>query len=117
VVRTLVEDGYVDDARFARLFAQDKRELEQWGSQRIRSNLLARGIARELVEEALAGRAPGEDEPEDGELARAVAFLRGRFGSPARDRGDRDRQLGVLLRKGYDLELALEALKTDEDLR
>jgi regulatory protein len=110
VVRTVIENGYVDDARFARLFAQDKRQLEQWGSERIRTNLLARGVDRELVERALADRAPGEDEAEDGELARAVALLRGRFGSPAGDRTERERQLGVLLRKGYELELALEAL-------
>ena len=35
-IEMLVEQGYLDDARFARLFVQDKRELEEWGSDRIR---------------------------------------------------------------------------------
>ena len=53
---TLIEDGYLDDARFARLFVQDKRELELWGADRIERALLGRGIDRELVESALAPR-------------------------------------------------------------
>jgi regulatory protein len=103
VIATLVDQDYLDDARFARLFAQDKRALEQWGSDRIRLTLNARGIDRELIDAALpAGR----------ELDSAVAVLRRRFADPPRDRRGRDRALGVLLRKGYDPELALEALST-----
>ena len=103
-IAILLEQGYLDDARFARLFAQDKRELDQWGSDRIRQALLTRGVAPELVEEAL-GVQPGESE-----IERAIALLRRRFPSPANDRRERDRALGVLVRKGYDADLALEAI-------
>lgn len=111
VVAILAEQGAVDDTRFARLFVEDKRGLEQWGAERIRRGLLARGVDRELVAEALAR----EGEPEDGdpgetELDRALHLLRGRFSAPPRDRRERDRALGVLIRKGYDPELALDAL-------
>jgi regulatory protein len=100
----LRDQGYIDDARYARLFAQDKRELEQWGSERIRRTLLERGVDGELVEATLR-RVPLEDE-----LDQARALLRRRFPSPPLDHRDRDRALGVLLRKGFDTELALEAL-------
>jgi len=53
-VQTFAEQGFLDDERFARLFVSDKRELEQWGSERIRRGLLARGVDRELAERALA---------------------------------------------------------------
>jgi regulatory protein len=86
------------------LFVQDKRELEQWGRKRIKRGLLARGIERELVDAAI------EQEGAGGDLDRALDLLRGRFPSPPRERRERDRALGVLLRKGYDSELALEAL-------
>jgi regulatory protein len=110
----LLDQGYLDDARFARLLAHDKRELEQWGSERIRRTLVARGVDRELIDEALTSE-PGDGEqddgdPRDGELDRAVALLRRRFPTPPSDRRDRERALGVLLRKGYDSELALDAL-------
>jgi regulatory protein len=100
----LLENGYLDDARYARLFAQDKRALEQWGAERIRRELLQRGIDRELIASALA---IGETE---GELERALALLRQRFPAPCSDRGERDRALGMMLRKGYDSEVALDAL-------
>jgi regulatory protein len=103
-IATLLEQGYLDDARFARLFAQDKRELEQWGSDRIGQALVRRGVPSELLEEVL-GTQPGESE-----LERALSLLRRRFPSPVGDRRERERALGVLLRKGYDSDLALDAI-------
>ena len=105
-VAILVEQGYLDDARFARLFAQDKRGLEQWGSDRIKRTLLGRGVPSELVEDVL------DVQPEENasEKERALAVLRRRFPSPVGDRRERERALGMLLRKGYDAELALDAI-------
>jgi regulatory protein len=100
-VETLVEQGYLDDQRFARLFVQDKRELEAWGSDRIRRALATRGVDSDLIEDAIGA---------GGEMERALALLRRRFPSPTRDRRERERALGVLLRKGYDTDLALEAV-------
>jgi regulatory protein len=105
---TLAAQGFLDDARFARLFVSDKRELEQWGAERIRRGLLARGIDRELIGAALDEQP--DDAAPDGELGRALALLRRRFPTPPDDRRERDRALGMLLRKGYDSEQALDAL-------
>jgi regulatory protein len=97
-------DGLLDDARYARMFADDRRVLEQWGSERIQRALLQRGIDGGLVAEAV-----GEDEA-GGDLQRALAVLEQRVQPPPRDRRERDRALGILLRKGYEPELALDAL-------
>jgi regulatory protein len=43
-------------------------------------------------------------------MDRALAVLRRRFPQPPEDRRERDRALGVLLRKGYESDLALDAL-------
>ncbi|MEO6857528.1 MAG: regulatory protein RecX [Solirubrobacteraceae bacterium] len=108
-VRVLREDGYLDDGRYALMFVHDKRALDGWGSERIRRELNARGIERELIEAALA-----RDELERGdgetELDRALAILRRHFPSPPQERRDRERALSMLLRKGFDSELALDAL-------
>jgi regulatory protein len=105
-IGVLVEQGYLDDARFAHLFVQDKRELEGCGADRIRQVLRTRGIDAEVVEEALAEH----EQDSEGEVERALAVLRRRFPSPPRERRERDRALGVLLRKGYDAEHALDAI-------
>lgn len=103
-IALLVEAGALDDARFARLFAEDRRELENWGAERIRQALLARGVGRADVDAALAGH------NHRSELERAVAVLRRRFPTPPADRRGRDHALGVLARKGYDIDVALDAL-------
>lgn len=53
VVASLVADGYVDDRRYAAAFARDKSALSGWGPVKIRSALLARGLDRAVVLEAL----------------------------------------------------------------
>jgi regulatory protein len=108
-IEVLVEQGYLDDGRYARLFAEDKRTLEQWGTERIQRTLLERGVDRELVDRTLAARAP------DSEVARAVALLQRRFPTPLRGARDCERALGVLLRKGYDTEVAFAALTVHGD--
>jgi regulatory protein len=107
-VAELTEQGYLDDARYARRFAEDRRELDHWGSERIERKLLALGVDRALVEAAL-----GDQQAED-ELDAAVALLRRRFPTPLADDRERNRALGVLVRKGYELELAHDAVRAFE---
>jgi regulatory protein len=101
---TLAGQGFLDDTRFAKLFVEDKRQLQQWGNERIERSLLAHGIDREVARSALAA---GHAETE---LDRALELLRRRFPAAPENRRDRDRALGVLLRKGYETDLALDAL-------
>jgi regulatory protein len=106
-IKALVRQGYVDDARYARTFAEDRRNLDDWGPERIERKLLGLGVEPELVARALSDRDAA------GELDAAVALLRRRLAAaiPATDR-ERERALGMLVRKGYDLELAYEAVRT-----
>src|ERR1700727_2906282 len=50
----LIQFGYLDDARYAVVFTQDKRTLESWGNDRIARKLRERGVDRDLIEAALA---------------------------------------------------------------
>ncbi len=104
-VAELERQGYLDDARYARRFAEDRRTLDAWGSERIEQRLLAVGIAPEVVAEAVATH-PSEDE-----LEAAVALLRRRLPEPPADDRARNRALGLLVRRGYELELAHDAIR------
>jgi regulatory protein len=105
VVGELREQGYLDDASYARRFAEDRRRLDAWGADRIERKLLALGVDRDLIAEALA------DQGHADELAAACDLLARRFPAPPQTPRDRDRALGMLVRKGYDLELAYDALR------
>jgi len=105
VVAELARQGCLDDTRYARRFAEDRRALEDWGLERIERKLLAAGVDPALIAAALGDRG-AEDE-----LEAAVALLRRRCReTPSTDR-ERERALGLLVRKGYDLELAYDAVR------
>jgi regulatory protein len=107
-VAELVEAGFLDDARYARRFAEDKRALERWGSERIARDLRRRGVGPEQVEAAVATR------DRDGELASALVLLEARFPAPPADDRERDRAWSLLVRRGYQPELAYEAVRLYE---
>jgi regulatory protein len=104
VVGQLIEIGELDDVRYARRYAEDKRELRRWGSERIRAALLDRGISHADAEAALA-EAGSEDE-----IELALELLRDR-GKDLDDALERQRALGLLVRRGYDSEVAYEAIR------
>ena len=108
VVEELRVQGYLDDARYAQRFAEDRRNLDGWGSERIERKLRSLGIDREEVAAALAAQ-DGE-----GELAAAVELLRRRFRVPPETDRDRERALGMLARRGYELEVAYDAVRALE---
>jgi regulatory protein len=107
-IAELSRQGYLDDARYARRFAEDRRTIDAWGAERIERRLLAVGVDPALIAAALGERDAAE------ELEAAVAVLRRRFPQAPADDRDRDRALGILVRKGYDLELAYDAVRAYE---
>jgi regulatory protein len=107
VVAVLAQAGAIDDSGFARRYAEDKRELAGWGPERIAKALEARGVDRAHIEAAL-GR-----EDESSQLERAIALL-GDRGMPCGTERERERALGLLVRRGYSLELAYEAVRGAE---
>jgi regulatory protein len=96
--------GELDDQRFARRYAEDKRELRGWGAERIREALLARGASPSLAEAAVEG------DSHDAQVGRARDLLAGR-GQPLGKDADRARALGYLTRRGYEYEIAYEAIR------
>jgi regulatory protein len=105
VVAELREGGYVDDAAYARRFAADRRHLDGWGSERIERRLRTLGLERDHVAAALAERTAEE------ELSAAVALLQRRYPAPPGDDRERERALGMLVRRGYEFELAHDAIR------
>jgi regulatory protein len=105
VVEALHDQGYLDDARFAQRFAEDRRNLDSWGAERIERKLRAAGVPAEHIEAALGTQTAGEAREA------AIELLRRRFAVPPQDDRERERALGLLVRRGYELELAYDAVR------
>jgi regulatory protein len=108
VVRVVVGEGLVDDAGYARRFAEDRRLIDRWGNERIARDLERRGIERELVAAALA------DHGREEEMAVAIELLDRRFPLPFDGDRERDKAWRMLVRRGYEPELAYSAVRAHE---
>lgn len=104
LVDSLVEDRYVDDARYASAFAREKASLQGWGPIKIRFQLRSKGISDPVITAAL----------EDVEPARAVDKLERLLATKARTlQGDPQFRLKLIkfgLSRGYAYEAVEEAL-------
>ena len=99
----LAEAGVLDDDRFARLYARDKRELRGWGPDRLAEALRARG-----VDEGIIDRVTSESDVQAAQ--RALEVLE-RCGAEAGDERSRQRALSLLARRGYTLEASYDAVR------
>lgn len=103
----LLEFAFLDDARYTRVFIEDKRNLDSWGTERIQRSLLERGVERDIITRELHAA-----EAEQGsELDRALDLVSRRYPAPSEDLRDRERAFGMLVRKGYDSEVAGNAVR------
>jgi regulatory protein len=109
ILQRLKENGYLDDARYARQFVRFRSEIRKQGSFRIARDLRARGVPDRHIETALAERAAESD---DGELvrthlARRLKTLRGPL--------DERRKASLyrsLLRRGFSSDTIRRELQT-----
>src|SRR4051794_32709606 len=108
VIVALRGEGLLDDAGYAHRFAEDRRLLDRWGNERIARDLVRRGVERELIDQALAGH--GRDE----ELAVAIELLDRCFPLPFDGDRERDKAWRMLVRRGYEPELAYSAVRAHE---
>ncbi len=53
VLQRLLRERFIDDSRYASAFVRDKIALSGWGPYKIRTALAAKGVAREVIDEAL----------------------------------------------------------------
>lgn len=98
LVADLSAAGLLDDARFARMWIEGRAALKPMGQARLRAELAAKGVARELIDEALAGLREELDEPAAAlKLAQRKARAWRELATEARER----RIAGFLGRRGY----------------
>jgi regulatory protein len=106
VLEDLENAGLIEDQRFAREMVRDQVGRRLVGNRSIRATLLQRGVAREVVDEAL--EQAGEEAERAAELARQRAP---RLASLRREAAYR-RLYGLLVRRGYGPGIAREACRT-----
>ena len=104
---------YLDDAKYARHFVNDKARLSGWGTLRIRMSLKQKGVKEREIEAALAQfeqKIEKKDEPTWTE--RATDLLQRRYGltEGVLPPNEYRKRMSFLLRRGFDFDQAKQAL-------
>lgn len=107
VLQRLLRERFIDDRRYASAFVRDKIALSGWGPYKIRTALAAKGVAREIIDEALGecDRTKMDNRLEQ-MLQRKINSLRG--GTPFERRAKLMRY-GLSL--GYDFSTVMERVE------
>jgi regulatory protein len=109
VVVRLKEMKYLSDERFAADYTRLRKEGEKFGRRRVQQDLAAKGVAKELVGEAVGAAYEGVDE-----VALAREYLaRKRIKQPAGEKKKQEsaRVMGRLLRAGFSAGTVFKVLR------
>lgn len=100
------EQGYLNDKSFAESFIRDKLNLNKFGTERIRYELMTKGVSRDIIDDVLV-----IDKEEQFDTALALAEKK--VSSYKNDDYNKKyRKLGGFLqRKGYNFEIISKVLK------
>ena len=97
-VESLKEYGYIDDARYARMYAESMRDGKNKSVRAIEAALYAKGVPRDVISEAVDGL----DFDEEEQIVKVLAKKGYNAEALSEADGDTKRKLyGFLARKGF----------------
>jgi regulatory protein len=115
VLSDLIKNNYLNDEEFARQFIEEKQRYKAWGRNKIKAELIKRGIKQDIIKQYVE-----EGVNEEDKLAIEKAAQKKVYQLKARNisgKKMKERLISHLLSKGYDYELVRETVVTliDDD--
>ena len=107
VLQQLVEQGFIDDSRFARAFVKDRFAFNGWGRIKIAHQLRLKGIPADVIDEAMTAI------DEDGYRDRLLELLRAKWRT-VKDREPRAAWAAMMrfaASRGFEASIAGECVK------
>ena len=108
ILDELQDKGYINNSEFARKFVRDKFEFNKWGINKIRMELIKKGISKSEISKALS-------ELDDKEVLHTIRDLieKNRMKFLRADPQKRKKKVfDFLLRKGYDSQIIMKSISS-----
>jgi regulatory protein len=107
IIDYLIDNRFVNDERFAKIYVQSKSNQNDWGTNKIRFHLIQKGIAKEIIDAALG------QTNEDEYRQRLIDILNTKAKTvKAQNDFEKKRKLAAYaMQKGYESALVWEVLK------
>ena len=109
ILHYLTDNRFVNDERFAKSFVRGKINQSGWGLNKIRFHLTQKGIAKEIIEEALQGA----DEAAYRRRLVEVLAAKAKTVKAANDFEKKRKLAAFALQRGFEASLVWEVLKED----
>jgi regulatory protein len=106
IIKQLQQEGFLDDIRFAQLFVRGKFNNNHWGRIKLTYELRARKIGEKVIVEALNSI----DEAAYKQKIRDLIQKKTAEINPEKSVQIREKLLNFVLRKGYEMDIALRVL-------
>jgi regulatory protein len=107
IIDALQKEGYLNEERFAKVFAGGKFRINKWGRQKIEFELKLKGIPKDLIE-------TGVSEIDEEDYLRVLKdLIKKKQGElkPDKDLNIREKIIAFVQAKGYETELIINAIK------
>ena len=104
----LLNNRFVNDERFAKIFVQSKSNQNDWGVNKIRYHLIQKGIAKEIIDEALGQT----DEDEYRQRLIDIINTKAKTVKAANDFEKKRKLAAYAIQKGFEGNLVWEVLKS-----
>ena len=109
ILNYLIDNRFVNDERFAKAFVRGKINQSGWGLNKIRFHLIQKGIAKEIIDEAL------QEADEEMYRQRLLEVLKSKAKTvKAANDFEKKRKLAAFaMQRGFEASLVWEVLKED----
>jgi regulatory protein len=107
IILQLQKDGYLDEVRYARIFAGGKFRVNRWGRQKIEFELRLKGIHDSIISKGIEEI----DEEDYKKVIRDLILKKRKEIKPEKDLNIREKIITFVQGKGFEIELILSALK------
>ncbi|MCI7376794.1 MAG: RecX family transcriptional regulator [Bacteroidales bacterium] len=105
LLKMIVEDGFVDDERYARIFVRSKLNHNKWGVKKIRLSLQNKGVANEIITAAMS------EIDKDSYREELIRILKSKKVNEADDYIRRMKLAKYAIQKGFEPDLVWSILK------
>jgi regulatory protein len=107
LIKQLQEEGYLDEERFAKVYAGGKFRVNKWGRQKIEFELRLKGIPDNIIQAGI-----GEIDEEDyRKVLKDLILKKQNEIKPEKDLNIREKIITFVQGKGYEIERILSTLK------
>ena len=113
LVERLKQKGLINDVEFAKAWVESRRKSKQKSIRALKSELLQKGIDREIIEEVLGE--PFDSSQSEEELVKQALEKKLKSWKNLEPQEFRKKATGFLLRKGFEYEVIKRALDKRED--